>query len=246
MEVTDSSRRPPVLLRKSSHEALNLAAFRQPRQEARRQHSNCGAFQVLYHLYGMRNIDLWAPEGGLELKTASYAQHGNSISTRTAPATYSIKHEFEGANVLLTGASGYIGSVVLEQLLRCTKVSTVRCLMRDKRSDRAEDRIAKILQGGLFHKVRDDQKLLQKVSAVKGDIIMPNLGLSPGDAETLVNEVDMIIHCAADIRLEACIQVRSSCTGSAADLQPRVNGGARQLCPGDAQSSSRLVDCSLT
>jgi hypothetical protein len=40
---------------------------------------------------------------------------------------------------------------------------------------------------------------------------MANLGLTPADTEALVNDVDMIIHCAADIRLEACIQVTNQC-----------------------------------
>jgi FlaA1/EpsC-like NDP-sugar epimerase len=85
----------------------------------------------------MHELELWAPEGGLDLKRAAYDSGDHTISSRVAPSTYSIKSEFDGANVLLTGASGYIGSVVLEQLLRCTNVSTVRCLMRDKRSERA-------------------------------------------------------------------------------------------------------------
>jgi FlaA1/EpsC-like NDP-sugar epimerase len=42
------------------------------------------------------------------------------------PSFFSIKQQFAGAHVLLTGASGYIGSVILEQLLRTTEVASVR------------------------------------------------------------------------------------------------------------------------
>ena len=36
--------------------------------------------------------------------------------------SYSISDELDGACVLLTGATGYVGSLVLELLLRSTKV----------------------------------------------------------------------------------------------------------------------------
>jgi 2-keto-3-deoxy-L-rhamnonate aldolase RhmA len=43
---------------------------------------------------------------------------------------------------------------------------------------------------------------------VKGDIMEPELGLTEVDRAAIVEGVDVVIHCAADIRLECCIQVR--------------------------------------
>lgn len=83
-----------------------------------------------------------------------------------------------------------------------------RCLLRDKRAQPAEARLARVLQGPLFHKVRDNKALVNKVSVVKGDIMEPELGLTEVDRAAIVEGVDVIIHCAADIRLECCIQVR--------------------------------------
>jgi hypothetical protein len=56
--------------------------------------------------------------------------------------------------------------------------------------------------------VRDSTKLLRKVQVMGGDISLPGLGLSAADRTTLLSSVDYIVHCAADIRLEADIQVR--------------------------------------
>jgi hypothetical protein len=56
--------------------------------------------------------------------------------------------------------------------------------------------------------VRDNKALVNKVSVVKGDIMEPELGLTEVDRAAIVEGVDVIIHCAADIRLECCIQVR--------------------------------------
>lgn len=69
-------------------------------------------------------------------------------------SSYSIKREFEGATVLITGASGYIGSVVLEQLLRTTAVGQIYLLLRPRRGQDIHDRADKLLQGAMFHMVR--------------------------------------------------------------------------------------------
>jgi hypothetical protein len=70
------------------------------------------------------------------------------------PITYSIKGQFAGATVLLTGASGYIGSVVLEQLLRTTDVAEVHLLLRARRGTDPSERVAALLGSSLFHMVR--------------------------------------------------------------------------------------------
>lgn len=81
----------------------------------------------------------------------AWAQPG--LKAAALPASYSIKGEFSGATVLITGASGYIGSVVLEQLLRTTDVATVYLLLRARRGQSIQERADKLLQGALFHKV---------------------------------------------------------------------------------------------
>lgn len=74
---------------------------------------------------------------------------------------YSIKREFDDAVVFITGASGFIGSVVLEQLLRTTNVRTVYLLMRARRGESIQERADKLLQGALFHKVSEPGVLQQ-------------------------------------------------------------------------------------
>jgi hypothetical protein len=50
--------------------------------------------------------------------------------------------------------------------------------------------------------VREQQHLLAKVSAVNGDITQPGLGLAPAITHQLQQQLHIILHCAADIRLE--------------------------------------------
>jgi hypothetical protein len=85
------------------------------------------------------------------------------------------------------------------------------------------------LQKSIFHKVRDQPQLLQKVTAIPGDITLPGLGLSPATTQQLQSELHFILHTAADIRLEVDIQsaLTANYHGTAAVLQ--LAQGCKQL-----------------
>jgi hypothetical protein len=122
------------------------------------------------------------------------------------PSSFSIKSQFSGANVFLTGCTGYIGGLVLESMLRTTDVAKVYVLLRPKKNTPVQERCDQLLQGPTFHMIRDKPELLCKVVAVGGDLSEDGLGLSAADREALAANVDILIHSAADIRLEAPIQ----------------------------------------
>ncbi|KAF6257117.1 male sterility protein-domain-containing protein [Scenedesmus sp. NREL 46B-D3] len=126
-------------------------------------------------------------------------------------SSYSITQEFAGATVLVTGATGYIGSLVVEQLLRTTAVSRIFLLVRSKRGAPGQERIARLLHSGLFHLVRDDPKLLSKVVLAEGDLNSEQLGLSATTMQQLLEQVDIVIHSAASIGLEADVQATLHC-----------------------------------
>lgn len=105
-------------------------------------------------------------------------------------AAYSIKKEFTDATVLVTGqqvcclelicqrrrvlrllwtsyagGTGYIGSLVVEQLLRTVPgVGRIYLLIRGKRGNPAQARLDRLLNSGLFHMVRDNPVLRAKVT----------------------------------------------------------------------------------
>jgi NADPH:quinone reductase-like Zn-dependent oxidoreductase len=58
----------------------------------------------------------------------------------------SIRNEFGGGVVLLTGATGYVGGLVLESLLRTTAVHKVYVLLRSKGQQSPQERLANVLQ----------------------------------------------------------------------------------------------------
>lgn len=64
--------------------------------------------------------------------------------------TLSVRQSFKGANVLLTGVTGYVGSLVLEQLLRvCPEVGSVSVLIRAKKNMGAKERLENLLSSGM-------------------------------------------------------------------------------------------------
>eukprot|EP00882_Tetradesmus_deserticola_P006829 GHRQ01007191.1.p1 GENE.GHRQ01007191.1~~GHRQ01007191.1.p1 ORF type:complete len:264 (+),score=67.51 GHRQ01007191.1:414-1205(+) len=117
---------------------------------------------------------------------------------------YSIHDHFDGSAVLLTGSTGYVGQLVLEKLLRCLGVRTVFVLTRPKRGEDIQQRVDKLLDSPVFHLLRGNE-VLRKVVPIAGDMRATDLGISLADRQRLSRETNHVIHCAADIRLEASI-----------------------------------------
>lgn len=83
--------------------------------------------------------------------------------------------------------------------------------MRPKRSLSAHDRMNKVLCGPLFHELHKQAasggpNVFSKVHVVEGDLEQPGIGLSAADRQMLVSDVDIIMHSAASLNLDAHIQ----------------------------------------
>lgn len=101
-------------------------------------------------------------------------------------------------HVLLTGATGYLGSHVLQQLI-VTSSARIYALVRRPSDDMtAMERLSKVMQG-YFGKQLADQ-LVNRVVIVEGNLEEKNLGLSGDQQRFLETKIDRIIHCAADVR----------------------------------------------
>ncbi|XP_011605197.2 fatty acyl-CoA reductase 1 isoform X2 [Takifugu rubripes] len=113
-----------------------------------------------------------------------------------------IPEYYTGKNVLITGATGFMGKVLLEKLLRsCSGVRNVYVLVRSKAGQSAKARVTDMINCKLFERLQEEQPgFADKIIAVNSDLTQPELNLSKEDRSILTENVDIIFHCAATIR----------------------------------------------
>ncbi|CAL1284230.1 unnamed protein product [Larinioides sclopetarius] len=108
---------------------------------------------------------------------------------------------YNGKNVFLTGATGFVGAVLLEALLRCCPgIKSIYILLRSKKNVNPDIRKEQIFNKKIFEKLKEETpEFLEKVHLIAGDISLPNLGMNEDDVQLLIQEVSIVFHCAAII-----------------------------------------------
>jgi nonribosomal peptide synthetase MxcG len=96
------------------------------------------------------------------------------------------------ASILLTGATGFVGSHLLCELL--SRGITVQCLVRGETPGAARARLSSALQR---HRCMPPDERLTLVHAIPWDITSP----PSSELTAMVAPPDVIIHCAADVNL---------------------------------------------
>ncbi|XP_037039618.1 putative fatty acyl-CoA reductase CG5065 [Bradysia coprophila] len=116
----------------------------------------------------------------------------------------SIPEWFAGKNILITGATGFMGKVLVEKLLRdCPDVAQLYLLIRPKRGVEPAQRREDYINHFIFENVRkSDAKQMQKIKTVKGDVSLECLGIDAADRTQLIANVDVVFHCAANVRFD--------------------------------------------
>ncbi|MBO9653737.1 MAG: amino acid adenylation domain-containing protein [Agrobacterium tumefaciens] len=95
------------------------------------------------------------------------------------------------AHVFLTGATGFLGTYLLRELLRDT-TRRVTCLVR------GEDGMSRIRQA-FQHYDLPQSALTERVAIIKGELSRPGLGLTGDDYENIVRNADCIFHNGAEV-----------------------------------------------
>ncbi len=116
-------------------------------------------------------------------------------ATAYAQRDYAARRDYR--TMMLTGATGYLGSYLLYQLLRTTTaqlVLPVRAATDDLARQRVQESMAYYFGDGFL----DGDAA--RIRVVRGDLTEPNLGLDEATCRELQETVDCIINPAANVR----------------------------------------------
>ncbi|HEX5885947.1 MAG TPA: amino acid adenylation domain-containing protein, partial [Pyrinomonadaceae bacterium] len=137
----------------------------------------------IYQREGNHGVTAWTIE-----QVEADAELDPEITAEGLPA---YEHETP-KSVFVTGATGYLGAFILEQLLRTSDVECF-CLVRASNPEKGFDRIREAMKG--YH-IWDDS-FADRIRPVLGDIAKPELGIGQQEFAELARDVDVIYHCAA-------------------------------------------------
>ncbi|XP_046976795.1 putative fatty acyl-CoA reductase CG5065 [Vanessa cardui] len=117
----------------------------------------------------------------------------------------SIKDFYRGKNILVTGGTGFMGKVLLEKLLySIPDIGNIYVLMRPKKGKSVQQRYEDMQRLPLFDRLRNEKpSVLKKIKPLQGDVLFDNFGLSEKEIEILSDEISLVFHFAATLRLEA-------------------------------------------
>jgi len=114
----------------------------------------------------------------------------------------SVRETLSRKQILLIGATGFIGKVWLAQLLtEVPQVGKIYLLIRRQRTTNAQRRFEKILEESpvfdpLHAKLGDrfPQFVSERVEVVEGDVGQPGLGIAPETGARLARELDLVMN----------------------------------------------------
>jgi len=123
-----------------------------------------------------------------------------------------LAESYRGKSVLLTGGTGFLGTALVEKVLRgLPTLERLHLLVRPSREKDAKERFEKdVLGSAAFSRLREElgkegfeKRVVEKVRVLEGDVHAPSLGLSADDLAELAREVDAVIHSAASVVFDA-------------------------------------------
>lgn len=115
-----------------------------------------------------------------------------------------IAEYYQDKSIFITGATGFMGKVLVEKLLRsCPGIERVYLLLRPSKGKDVTCRLEELINNEVFQALRQNQpEIVKKLIPMAGDISLTSLGLSAADQEILNSSVSVVFHTAARINFD--------------------------------------------
>jgi thioester reductase-like protein len=107
-----------------------------------------------------------------------------------------VKSKKEYKDILLTGATGYLGIHILRELLIHTK-SNVHVLVRSNQSINATERLKDKMKYYFNESFYDEFK--ERIIVIDGDLTKEHFGISQNKFDNICNNIECVIHSAANV-----------------------------------------------
>ena len=119
-----------------------------------------------------------------------------------------------GKRIAITGSTGFVGTALVERLLRGVPDCELILLVRDGRRTPAATRVEKeLLKNDAFDRLREQydapgstesfkEMTARRITTIKGDVGNDGLGLSDAD-KAIFATADVIIHSAATVSFDS-------------------------------------------
>ena len=134
----------------------------------------------------------------------------------------------DGQTVLLTGATGFLGSRILARFLD-SESTKITCLVRGNDSHHARQRLEQRL---IENRMQLQPDRLETIEVIAGDLSQPRFGMNLAGYNDLAQEIERVIHLAAEVSTSASYE----------SLRPANVVGTNNIADFVVTGRSKLLD----